>query len=195
MEVAHVRRFEFIGAPIYGLVLGFALVYVAMDLPALAQAAIPMGGVDFGPLATNTIAVSVMVLTVGAGVVARFLIGFLSSKAGLHDTQAQALLADRVNDILHRAVDYAEAWAKTQVADPNSQIHHVQIDNFFMAQAVRFAMSAMPDLIKTFGLTEARIEAMILARLNPIMPVPAANSGTPKTFSEVAVAKVVVAPA
>lgn len=171
-----------------GMLAGFLLVCVAMDLPAWAQGAQTLvsttGGVDFGPLATNAITLCVMVLTVAAGILSKYGVSFMASKIHVNDSAAEKLAADRMNDILHRAIDYAEAWAKTQVADPTSPIRHVRIDNFFLAQAVGFALSAAPDLIKLLGLTEARIRTMIIARLNSVMPVPELNSGSPTTYSE-----------
>ena len=175
---------------VYVAAASFIIGVTIADLPALAQAVVQAvapvatGGVDFGPLAQNIIAAAVMIATVGAGIVGKFVIGFLASKIHMQDSAAEKLASDRVNDILFRAIDYAEAWAKTQVADPTSQIHHVKIDNFFLAKAVEFSMSAMPDLIKLFGLTKEKLESMILSRLNAIMPVPVANSGSAPTFSQ-----------
>lgn len=170
------------------LLAGFVLVCVGMDLPAWAQGAQTLvsttGGVDFGPLATNAITACVMFLTVAAGILSKYGVSFMASKMRINDSAAEKLAADRLNDILHRAIDYAEAWAKQQVADPTSPIRHVQIDNFFVAQAVSFALSAAPDLIQFLGLTETRIRTMIIARLNSVMPVPEVNSGSPPTYSE-----------
>lgn len=157
-----------------------AMLFACETAPAFAQAlapAQPGRGIDFGPFALNIIDVLAMVATVAAGILSKFAISFLASKTKMTDNQFQALAADRVNDILHRAIEYAEAWAKTQVADPTSQIRNVQIDNFFLATAVNAAKGLMPDLINYFGLTEDKLKVMILARLNGYIKTPEVNSG------------------
>lgn len=137
--------------------------------PALAQT------VDFSPIANNVIAVAVAVLTVAAGVVSKFAVGFLASKTKLSDSAFEKMMADRVNDILLRAIDHSEMWMKEQVANPNSQIRSVRVDNFFLRTAVEYAQRSMPDLITYFGLTEKRIEDMIKARLNAYVETPPVN--------------------
>ncbi|MEJ2117802.1 MAG: hypothetical protein P8Y36_07830 [Alphaproteobacteria bacterium] len=158
----------------------FALSYVSVNL-ALAQTApapAATGGVDFSPLAMQVIALVGFALTAIVGVLARSAVRWLASKARINDSEAERLLADRVGDILVKSVDYAESWAKAQVADPNSPMRHVQIDNFFVREAVRYAMNSMPDLISHFGITEARLEDMVRARLAPLMGDPEVNSGS-----------------
>jgi len=150
--------------------------------PAIAQTvAAPSGGVDFTPLASQVIAAVTVVLGVAASVLTKFAVSWISSKTKMNDNALEKLMADRVDDVLHRAIDYAVAWSKTQVADPNSPLKHVQIDNFFLRQAVDYAVRSMPDLIKYFNLTEARIADMIRSRLNAHMDVPKVDSGIVKT--------------
>jgi hypothetical protein len=148
---------------------------MAQTTPAPAPAT---GGVDFSPLAMQVITIASLALTAIAGWLAKFAVGWLASKTRINDSEAERLLADRVGDILNKSVDYAESWAKAQVADPVSPLKHVQIDNFFVAQATKYAMNSMPDLIKYFGLTENRINDMVRARLAPIMGDPKADSGS-----------------
>lgn len=156
-----------------------ALIGLMVCGPVFAQSgvALAQNGVDLSPLANNVIAVAVAVLTVAAGVVSKFAVSFLASKTKMSDTAFEKMMADRVGDILLRAIDYAEMWAKTQVADPNSSIRDVRVDNLFVRVAVDYAQRSMPDLIKYFGLTRERIEDMIKARLNTYVATPPADSG------------------
>jgi len=147
--------------------------------------------VDFTPLASQVIAAVTVVLGVAASVLTKFAVSWISSKTKINDSALEKLMADRVDDVLHRAIDYATAWAKIQVADNNSPLKHVQIDNFFLRQAVDYAVRSMPDLIKYFNLTEARIADMIRSRLNVHMEVPKADSGIVKTTLAEAPASVV----
>lgn len=178
----------------YALWVGFALIYISFDaghavaqtaqaLQTMLPPASPTGGVDFGPIAVSAISALAAVLTVATGILTRYGVRFMASKAGFHDSQAEALFASRLNDIMLRAIDFAEAWSKTQIADRDSPIRHIKIDNFFMEQAVKYVLSSAPDIVKQFGLTQDRIEAMILSRLNAIMPTPLPDSGKPVTYS------------
>lgn len=146
--------------------------------PAMAQAVTaPSGGVDFTPLATQVLTAVTAILGVAATVLTKFAVSWMSSKTKINDTALEKLMADRVDDVLHRAIDYANAWAKAQVADPNSPLKHVQIDNFFLRQAVDYAVKSMPDLIAYFKLTDQRIADMIRSRLNSHLATPVPNSG------------------
>ena len=160
--------------------LGFLVpVLLGTLVPAAVQAApvVMQAAIDFTPWALQGIDILAVVLTVGAGIVAKFAVGFLASKTKLSDSQFEALAADRVNDILHKAIEAGEAWMKAQVADPNSPIKRVEVNNFLLEQIVRIAQGSMPDLIKFFGLTEDRLRTMIMSRLNGYMGVPTPDSG------------------
>jgi hypothetical protein len=170
----------------WSFTISFGLVLL-LFAPAIAQsidAVPPSGGVDFTPLAEQAIAVAITVLTVIAGVVSKFGVSWFASKTRMQDAQLEALLAERVNDILQRSIDYAEMWMKNEVANPNSQIKNVQIDNFYVRTAADYAIPAMPDLIKFFGLTRERIENLIRSRLNGITVTPIVDSGQVKTSTE-----------
>jgi hypothetical protein len=144
-------------------------------------------GVDFTPFAEQVIAVAVAVLTIMAGIVSKFAISKMASATKMQDSQFEALLADRVNDILLKSIDFAESWSKAQVADANSPLKNVEINNFFVEQAVKYAMRSMPDLIAYFKLTPDRLENMVRSRLNGVMGTPKADSGhVPHVLAEAA---------
>lgn len=142
--------------------------------PVFAQTAVTIAkeGVDLSPLANNIIAAAVAVLTVAAGVVSKFAVGFLASKTKLTDTAFEKLMADRVNDILLRAIDHGQMKMKELVADPDSPIRDVRVNNMFMRFAVEYAQQSMPDLIAYFKLTPDRIADMVKARLNSFVQPP-----------------------
>lgn len=166
--------------------LGAGLVGFALAAPALAETARVAAtgdGVDLSGFAMQAISVAAVVLTAAAGVVSKFAVSFLASKTRMNDSAFEALLASRADDILNKAIGYAELWAKQQVADPNSDIRSVKIDNLFVRMAVEYAQGSMPDIIAHFGLTKERIENMIRARLNAFVLSPAVNSGSVSTTS------------
>lgn len=133
--------------------------------------------VDFTPLASNVLNAVVVVLTVLAGVVSKFAVSWLASKTKMNDTEFEALAAARVHDILLKSIDYAEMYAKRELADPTSGLKNVKIDNFFVRMAAEYAQKSMPDLISLFKLTPERIEEMIRSRLNSVTRTPSPDSG------------------
>lgn len=155
----------------------FTLVLLAAN-PAYAQSIdeVPFT-VDFTPIGEQVISVMVVILTALAGVVSKFAISWLASKTAMQDGEAEALLAARVHEILLKAIDYAEMYAKRELADNTSGIKNVRIDNYFVRIAVEYAMRAMPDMIKHFNLTEERLGDMIRSRLNNVTRTPVADSG------------------
>ena len=160
-------------------ILSFSLAaYVLVPIAAIAGPLSPVyAAVDFSPLANNAITLIAGVLTVAVGVLTKFGVSFLASKTKMSDSAFEALLADRVSDILQRAIDYGEAWAKQEVANPNSPIKRVEFNNFIVEQMVSYAMRSMPDLIGHFKLTPDRIRELILSRLNGYMGIPEPDSG------------------
>lgn len=151
--------------------------YFSLGIAGAVAQTVNAQTVDFSPFALQAIDICVMVLTVIAGIVSKFAVSWLAAKTRLNDTEFEKVSADRVNDILLRAIDYAEMQAKTAVADPDSGITKVKIDNFFMRMAIGYAQGAMPDLIAQFGLTRDKLEERIRARLNAVVNVPPVNGG------------------
>lgn len=145
--------------------LAFLATMLATASPAFAQT-------DVTPIALQLIDVVALVATVGGGILITFVLRWLSSKTRLADNEFEALLANRLNDILHRAIDHAVMVAKNEVNKPGSGLKAVKIDNFFMNIAVGIAMKSMPDIISYFNLTKERIEEMIISRLGGLGEIP-----------------------
>jgi hypothetical protein len=137
----------------------FLAVLLASFSPAFAQT-------DMTPAVLQAIDIAALALTAGGGVLIAFVIRWLASKTKLSDNEFEALLANRLNDILHRAIEHAVVVAKNEVSKPGSGLTAVKFDNFFMSVAVSLAMKSMPDIIRHFSLTKERIEEMIISRLD-----------------------------
>jgi hypothetical protein len=139
-----------------------AAAFMAMllaSMPAHAQT-------DVTPIVNQAIDAAGLVLMVGGGVLITFTLRWLASKTRMQDNEFEALLANRLNDILHRAIEHAIVVAKNEVNKPGSGLKEVKFDNFFMNIAVGLAMKSMPDIISYFNLTKERIEEMIISRLD-----------------------------
>lgn len=157
--------------------------------PAFAQGVVS-AGVDFAPTLNSVIGTLAVIATAGGGVVIKFLVAYLAGKANLQNTELSALAEEKLNRALNLAIEYAELWMKSQIADPKSQIRNVQFDNFFLEQAVKYAISSIPGWIldhfklRVNGVIDtARIADMIRARLNKFIPVPVLNSDVIGTAS------------
>ena len=129
-----------------------------MTVPAHAQ-------VDARPLINDMIDVVALVLMAGGGVLITFVIGWVKSKTKLQDNEFEALLASRLNDILHRSIEHAVVVAKNEVAKPGSGLEAVKFDNWFLNIAAGLAMKQMPDIIEYFQISKEGIEEMIISRL------------------------------
>lgn len=136
----------------------FFAVVVAMTAPAHAQ-------VDVRPVINDVIDVVALVLMAGGGVLITFVLSWLKSKTKLQDNEFEALLANRLNDILHRSIEHAVIVAKNEVAKPGSGLEAVKFDNWFLNVAASLAMKQMPDIIEYFQISKEGIEEMIISRL------------------------------
>lgn len=140
---------------------------------------LPDRTVDFTPLVDQVATFAILALTALAAVLSKFVARYVASLTGVKNAEMEALFAAQVHGILLKSIDYAEQWYKEQVANPGTQFKEVRIDNFFLAEAVKYAMRSMPELVSYFGLTEDRIRTMILSRLNALTITGPADSGQP----------------
>lgn len=174
---------------VYAFIGSFLFVYMAMDLPVYAQTVLNTvggGGVDFTPLANNIITAAAFVASAAVTVVVPWIIRFFNAKTMMLSQENERALAERADEIFHRAINSGEMWLKQQVADEDSPITHVKLNNRAMEIMVQYAEGAMPDIIKYFKWTEAGLQARIMSRLNDRVPIPIANSGKVKFASQAA---------
>ncbi len=136
--------------------IGFTVTAPAFAHMAVVLAQTELPGVDFTPIVTNIWVFFLAVLTAGGSLLIRAGIGFLKSKTKLGDSQFESLLAERADDILHKAIANANMWMKEQIADPDSPIKDVKINNMWMRVAANYANRSMPDIISYFGWTPAK---------------------------------------
>lgn len=167
--------------------------------PAFAQSVVT-AGVDFAPTLNTMIGIFGTIATVGGGIVIKALVTFVAAKTGVKNTELSVLAEDKLDRALFMAINYATVWMKTQVADPNNKlIHDVKFDNFFLEQAVKYALNSIPGWIldhfklrtASGEIDTARISDMITARLNKLIPNPVSASDEVKIRTTELVAKTV----
>lgn len=106
---------------------------------------------------------------------------FVSSKIGLANSQLEADLANRLNDIIHRGIDYAYLAALNEVNKPGSGLSSVKVDNYFVSLAVAYINRSAPDILNRFKVSPQRLEEMVMARLGSYMPQLPVQGALPAT--------------
>lgn len=140
----------------------YATVAFMAAAPAIAQMT---DGVDLRQTAVAGIEWVGMALGTVLTVLGGFAIRFVSSKIGLANSELEKSLADRLNEIINRGIEYAMTTAINEVNKPGSGLAEVKFDNWFMSLAASYVNTSAPGIIKKFGLTQERIEDMIKARM------------------------------
>lgn len=139
--------------------------------------------VDVRPVASSVlewIAGALMtVLTVLGGLALRF----VSSKIGLANSQLEADLANRLNDIIHRGIDYAYLAALNEVNKPGSGLSEVKVDNYFISLAISYVNRSAPGILNSFKISPQRLEELVMARLGSYMPNLPVQGALPATQS------------
>ena len=133
---------------------------IAMAQPVLAQTV-----VDMRPAANAFIEWAAGALLTVLTVLGGFGLRFITAKIGLANSEFERSLNDRLNEIIHRGIDYAYTTAQNEVNKPGSGITEVKFDNWFMAMAATYVVRSAPEIIKKFNLTQERIEQLISARM------------------------------
>lgn len=145
----------------------FALAFLAFAFSS--SLAYAQEGVNFTPIVDQVLTIAFGVITVVLTVVARYGIKYLSSVTGLNMIMDEVTVSRRVGEIIERAIDVAEAKSKAYAHEHGVV---VKFDTVFMDWAVAAAVQMMPGYIERFNLDRARLEDMILARLNAYVPMP-----------------------
>ena len=142
------------------LAFSWTLVTFSLVHPAIAQTA-----VDLRPGISAGLEWLAMALTTVLTVLGGFAIRFVSSKIGMANSELEHSLVQRLDEIIHKGIDYAYTTALNEVNKPGSGLAAVKFDNWFMSLAASYVNTSAPGIIKNFGLTQSRIEDMIKARL------------------------------
>jgi len=139
-----------------------ALVAIAVMItaaPSLAQTVdlrTPAGEVVtylFGMLATA--------LTALASVAIRLVM----VKVGMQNSALEQNLNDRLNDIIFKGMDFAQATAENEILKKGSGLEAVKFDNYFISLAASYVAERAPDILKKFTVTQEKLVEMIWARI------------------------------
>jgi hypothetical protein len=107
--------------------------------------------------------------TIVLGIFGRYLL----AKTGMSNSELERHMADRLNDIIYKGIEFALTAAKNEVNKPGSGLEAVKFDNYFMSLAASYIVRSAPEMLKKFSITQSRLEEMIMARLpNYVIEVP-----------------------
>lgn len=121
--------------------------------------------IDLTPIIEMVAAVVTPILSV----LAMWLVTSLAKKAGL---DIEAKHREALDGAIAYGIDNAVAWAvqrgKTRA--------HIATDNELLAGVVNYVATSVPDALRKFGVTEARLKEMIIARLGYDMEMDATQA-------------------
>lgn len=125
-------------------------------------------------------------LTALAGVGVRLVM----AKFGLANSQYEQNLNDRLNDIIHKGIDFALATAVNEVQKRGSGLEAVKFDNYFMSVAASYIAPRAAGILTKFKVSQEKLEEMIWARIPAYasigVPVPVTGgASTPATVKAV----------
>jgi hypothetical protein len=160
------------------LLIGFAI-FIAISIdPVYAQTT-----VDMRPTVNSILEYTAAALTTVLTVLAGFGIRFVAARIGMSNSELEASLMARLNDIIHKGIDYAYIAATNEVNKQGSGLEAVKFDNWFMSLAATYVNRGAPDIIKKFGLSQERIQDMIMARLPAYVAQVPVQGGLPTSPS------------
>lgn len=145
--------------------------------------------VNMSPTAGALIDYAGSLLAAVLSAVGAWAIRYLNARTALVSSQTEADYAARLNDIIHRGIEYGVAAMKNEVAKPGSGISEVKFDNYFLSLAASYVNRNAPGLIAKFAITQNRLEEMITARLPGYAGMVPITGGTPATDTVKAVSR------
>lgn len=105
---------------------------------------------------------------------------FLFAKFGLTNSQFEQNLNDRLNDIIHKGMDFALANAVNEVQKPGSGLEAVKFDNYFISMAASYVAERAPGILQRFTVSQQKLEEMIWARIPAYMQTVPITGGASK---------------
>ncbi|WP_026379376.1 hypothetical protein [Afifella pfennigii] len=121
--------------------------------------------VDFGPLASVTIEYLAPIVVTVLGTLATWVLGRIGTRTGL---AIDAGHREAIEQALGRAVGYAATQLENRAAGGIP----INLKSRALTTATNYALAAVPDALKHFGITAARLSEMVEARLSGMLVDP-----------------------
>lgn len=143
--------------------------------------------VDMRGPATDVLTVIAGLLGTALTALASVAVRLVFAKFGLANSQYEQNLADRLNDIIHKGIDFALATALNEVQKRGSGLEAVKFDNYFMSVAASYIAPRAAEILTKFKVSQEKLEEMIWARIPAyVNAVPiTGGAATPATVKEV----------
>ena len=159
-QVQRKRALAALAGLTFALVFGLPLFMAFVTSPAYAQTV-----VDLKPAVLSLIDIVAAALGVASTILVGFATRFMATKAGLEKSRFEENLNMRLDDAIHKGIDYARTRVIQEVNDPNSSITSVRVDNFFLGLAVNYVAKRMPETLARFKIDPESLKEKIEARL------------------------------
>lgn len=167
--------------------LRYAVAAVLVAMIAVYGSAAMAQTVDMRGPATDILTGVAALLGTALTALASVAVRLVFAKFGLANSQYEQNLNDRLNDIIHKGIDFAFATAINEVQKPGSGLAAVKFDNYFMSVAASYIAPRAGEIITKFKITQEKLEEMIWARIPAYMTQVPVTGGasTPATVKEV----------
>lgn len=109
----------------------------------------------------------ITVLTALGGVAIRLVL----SRIGLSNSQLERDLQERLDFIVHKAIDFALLSAQNEVAKSGAGLGAVKVDNWLIKVAADQVQAAAPGILAHFKLDRAAVERIVISRVPAAAPI------------------------
>lgn len=121
--------------------------------------------VDVRPVANTFVDTAVGALATVLSVVGAIGIRIAFNWVGLSNSQLERDLNDRLDDIIHKGIEFTKTIAQNEVAKHGSGLAAVKVDNVFVKWVADYVQPRAIGILKHFSVDRGRLEEMILARI------------------------------
>lgn len=121
--------------------------------------------VDVRPVATTFVDTAVGALATILSVVGAIGIRIAFTYVGLSNSQLERDFSDRLDDIIHKGVEFTKTIAQNEVAKHGSGLSAVKVDNLFVKWVADYVQPRAIGILKHFAIDRGRLEEMIIARI------------------------------
>lgn len=93
-------------------------------------------------------------------------------RIGLENSKLERDLQERLDFIVHKAIDYAVLTAQNEVAKRGAGLGAVKVDNWLIKVAADAVQESAPGILARFKLTRQDVERLVISRISAALPVP-----------------------
>lgn len=101
-----------------------------------------------------------------------FALRWIMVRIGLENSKLERDLQERLDFIVHKAIDYAVLTAQNEVAKRGAGLGAVKVDNWLIKVAADTVQKSAPAILEHFELDREAVERLVISRISAALPVP-----------------------